>query len=105
MTAADNLKRPSIPLAIESVKTVWEHIPKKMVCKSFLKCGISNNIDTTEDDDQFEDFFQEGVAKTWDVADNDSYVDYYDGSPAIHGILDYDWASLFVDDKNVFEGC
>ena len=38
----DNIKRPLIPV----VKTVWERIPIEMVHKSYLKCGISNKIDS-----------------------------------------------------------
>jgi len=40
-------------------------------------------------------FNGEGVAETEDVADNDSYLDYYGNSPATHEIPDYDWASFF----------
>jgi len=32
------------------------------------------------------------------VVGNDSYADYY--SPATLDILDYDWASFFMDDEN-----
>ena len=50
LTAAGNLKRPPIYVVIGCVKTVWECIPEEMVCKSYLKCGISNKLDGTKDD-------------------------------------------------------
>jgi len=65
-----------------------------MVLQSFLKYGISNKIDGT-DDTLYEDFLSKGVAEAWDVADNSDYVDYYDESPVTFEILDYDWASFF----------
>ena len=65
---------------------------------SFLKCGISNKMEGTEDDALQEEFLGEGVAETEDVVGNDSYADYY--SPATLDILDYDWASFFMDDEN-----
>ena len=51
-------------------------------------------------------FLVKEFAETEDVADNDGYADYYNNSPATHEILDYDWASFFVDDENGsdFEG-
>jgi len=44
-----------------------------------------------EDDALYEDFLREDVAEseTEAVADNDSYTNYYDDSPATHEILDY----------------
>ena len=76
-----------------------------MVCKS-LKCSISNKMDGTKDDVLYEDFLDEGVAETEDVADNDCCADYYDDSPATHDIPDYSWASFFADEENDsdFEG-
>ena len=66
-----------------------------MVPKSFLKCGISNKMDGTEDDALYED-----------VADSGGYGNYYDYSVATCEIPDYDWVSFFADDDNDsnFEG-
>jgi len=65
---------------------MWGHIMKQMVCESFLKCGISNKMDGTEDDTLYEDFLGIGVAETEDVADNDCCADYYDDSHSTHEI-------------------
>jgi len=46
LTPAGNIKRPSIPVVIGSVKTMWECIPIEIVHKSYLKCGISNKMDS-----------------------------------------------------------
>ena len=79
---------------------MWGCIPEEMVCKSFLKCGISNKMDGMEDDALYEDFHGECVAKTEDVTDSDGYGNYYDDSVATCEIPDYDWVSFFADDKN-----
>ena len=55
----------------------------------FLKYGISNKKDRA-DDALCEDVLDKGDAETEDVADNDSYADYYDDSPATHEIPNYD---------------
>jgi len=78
LTHAGIIKRPSIYVVIGWVKTVWERIPVTVVCKSYLKCGISDNMDGPKYYALYEDFLGEGVAETEDVADNDGYADYYD---------------------------
>jgi len=50
LTAGGNLKKPGLSLVTSWVKTSWEDIPKEMVVKSFLKTGISNRMDGTEDE-------------------------------------------------------
>ena len=50
LTAEGNLKKPGLSLMTSWVKTSWEDIPKEMVVKSFLKTGISNRMDGTEDE-------------------------------------------------------
>jgi len=85
LTAAGNLSRPSIPVVIGWVKTVWECIPVEMVCRSYWKYGISNKMDETKDDALYEGFLgKESVAETGDMADDDGYANYYDDSPATH---------------------
>jgi len=95
LTAAGNLKKPSIPVVIGWAKTVWECIPKEMVHNSYLKYAISNKMDGTKDSAMYEDFLGEGIAETEDVVDNNSYADYFDDSSAKHEILDYNWAGFF----------
>ena len=49
-TKTGNMKRPSLSLVTYWVKEAWNDIPTEMVVKSFLKTGISNKMDGTEDD-------------------------------------------------------
>ena len=44
------LKRPSLSIVTTWVKEAWEDITAEMVKKSFLKTGIFNSMDGTEDD-------------------------------------------------------
>ena len=37
------------------VKDAWDSINKDIIIKSFKRCGISNNLDGTEDDALFEE--------------------------------------------------
>ena len=50
LTKGGNLKRPSLSMVITWVKEVWEDIPAEMVKKIFMKTGIYNIMDGTEDD-------------------------------------------------------
>ena len=55
LTKGGNLKRPSLSMVTTWVKEAWEDIPAEMVKKSFLKTGISNSMDWTEDDNLWQD--------------------------------------------------
>ena len=43
-------KRPSLSRVPTWVKEAWENTPAEMVKKSFLKIGIFNSMNGTEDD-------------------------------------------------------
>ena len=45
-----NLKRPILSMVTTWVKEACDDIPAEMVKKSFMKTGISNRMDETEDD-------------------------------------------------------
>jgi hypothetical protein len=49
LTKNGNLKKPSYKLICEWIIQAWEEIPSQMVIKSFLKCGISNADDGSQD--------------------------------------------------------
>ena len=55
LTAKGNLKRPPLPTVVTWVKKVWEDIPEAMIKKSFLKCCISNKMDSSKDDILWQD--------------------------------------------------
>ena len=43
-------KRPSDELIFSWISEAWHEIPGEMIVASFLKCGITNNLDGSEDD-------------------------------------------------------
>lgn len=105
-TKAGNLKRPSLVKVCEWIVNAWNAIPKEMVMKSFLKCGISNSLAGTENDAFYEEFtsncarysdcVEENVEEN--VESDDSYV--YD--PAL---TDEQVRELFnSDNESDFEG-
>ena len=58
-TKSGNFKRPDLQTVALWTKIAWEKIDAPLIVYSFKKCGISNNMDGTEDDilwtDQTED--------------------------------------------------
>ena len=50
VTATGRQKKPSEELIYLWILQAWNEIPAKMITASFLKCGITNNLDGTEDD-------------------------------------------------------
>lgn len=56
LTKAGNLRCSNIGAVRTWVSKGWDMIPPSMVVKSSLKCGISNNMDGTEDDELFSEF-------------------------------------------------
>ena len=55
LTKGGNLMKPDITVVVAWVKEAWDTIPAEMVKKSFLKCGISNAMDGSEDNMLYED--------------------------------------------------
>lgn len=49
-TASGRQKKPSEELIVSWIAAAWNDIPTEMVESSFLKCGITNNLDGSEDD-------------------------------------------------------
>ena len=50
-TASGKQKKPTKNQVLQWIKTAWETIPESMVRKSFLKTGITNALDGTQDDE------------------------------------------------------
>jgi hypothetical protein len=44
------IKRPDIEQLCEWIRKAWARISPALIEKSFKKCGISNKLDSTEDD-------------------------------------------------------
>ena len=50
LTRGGRLKKPSITLWCEWLVKAWNEIDAAIIVKAFLKCGISNALDGSEDD-------------------------------------------------------
>ena len=64
--ASGRQKKPSEELIVSWVAVAWNDIPAGMVESSFLKCGITNNLDGSEDDLVYEN--------SEEPIDDDSFV-------------------------------
>lgn len=50
LTPTGRQRKPSEELMCQWISEAWREIPREMVARSFLKCGITNSLDGTEDD-------------------------------------------------------
>ena len=83
-TKGGNLQKPDITLICQWVIDVWASIPSEMIVKAFLKCGISNAMDGSQDEAVYEeddDEVEEDVT-THDDDENNIYKD--DGEDYSH---------------------
>lgn len=85
LTPSGKVRKPTIPEVCQWVLTAWEGIKNEIVVKSFKKCGISNNLDGSEDEVIYEDSVYEntasGEAESGDESDDswkDEFQEYYD---------------------------
>ena len=107
MTPAGNRRPPALPTFLRWIKDAWDKVTPDIVRKSFKKCGISNDLDGTEDallfqesdsdsDADFEGFTAEDIEAASQAAaniastnmvldssseDSDSEDDFDAGSP------------------------
>ena len=97
-TAGGNLKKPALALVTQWVKDAWGDIPEEMVIKSFLKTGISNNLDGTEDDALWDE--------SEDNDDDDSDEDSVGEWDTDEKMTLAEWEALFgkSDDESDFDG-
>ena len=49
-TASGRQKKPSEELILSWIAGAWQDISEEMIESSFLKCGITNSLDGSEDD-------------------------------------------------------
>ena len=95
-TKGGNMKKPSLSLISSWLQTAWDEIPIDMVKKSFLKTGISNKMDGSEDDELWleaeeEESEDEDKAPNWATDEK---------------MTQEEWEKLFgsSDDDESFEG-
>ena len=81
------------------MKEAWESIPEELVAKSFLKCGISNAMDGTEDHVLYEEFVGGQAENEESDEENDKSEDelndFYDDYEA----TDADMRTLFEEES------
>ena len=53
-TATGRQKKPSEELICSWISEAWNDIPAEMIAAAFLKCGITNSLDGSEDDVVYE---------------------------------------------------
>lgn len=56
LTKAGNIKRPDITTVCQWTIDSWNDISSEIVIRSFIRCGISNSLDGTEDDELYSEF-------------------------------------------------
>ena len=102
LTKGGNLKKPSISLVTSWVKSAWDEIPAEIVVKSFLKTGISNSMDGTQDDELWTESQEDGSEED-DTEEDDTYLAGWDTDEKI---TQEEWEDLFgkSDDEEEFEG-
>ena len=107
LTKAGNLKRPDLGTVCSWVVKAWDKIPADMVIRSFLKCGISNSMDGTQDDELYSDSIRSDSVSSSSV--DDSVVqDEVDIDTGIYdeGLTEEQFHEMFghSDDEEEFEG-
>ena len=82
-TASGRQKKPSEELICSWISQVWNDIPAEMITASFLKCGITNNLDgsqddlvydSTEDTDELDDLFIENLFPSDSESDFEGFI-------------------------------
>ena len=96
-TKGGNLQKPDITLVCQWVKDAWDSIPNEMIRKAFLKCGISNAMDGTQDDAVYDDN-DDAEDDLLSDDDNDIYND--DGEDYAHVLEQFN----SDNDNSEFEG-
>ena len=107
-TASGNLKKPAVELVAQWVKTAWDDIPADMVERSFLKTGISNAMDGSQDDHLWSDDADDTDVPRDESDDIEDYSGWdADTDPSAAGFTPQEWDGLFGasdDEESDFEG-
>ena len=72
MTPKGNRRPPALPTFLKWIKEAWDQVTPEIIRKSFKKCGISNDLDGSEDnmlfmesdseeEEEFEGFTQDDI--------------------------------------------
>ena len=69
LTATGRQKKPSEELMCQWIIDAWQAIPREIIARSFLKCGITNSLDGSEDDLVFDSSSDESFEGDNDLID------------------------------------
>ena len=69
------MKIPSRQNVIDWMSTAWDSIDADIIIRSFLRCGISNAVDGSEDDEIRNEIPRDIEADITDGAHNEEYPD------------------------------
>ena len=98
LTKGGNFQKPDIMLVATWVKTAWNDIPEECIARAFLKCGISNAMNGTQDDAIYEEDIPAAQATTEKEDDDDDELDgMYDDNVQC---TDEEFRVLFGDSDN-----
>ena len=98
LTKGRNFQKPDITLVATWVKTAWHDVPGEMIAWAFLKCGISNAMDGTQDDAFYDEDIPAAQATTEKEDDDDDELDgMYDDNVQC---TDEEFRVLFGDSDN-----
>jgi len=83
-TANGYQKKPSEELILSGIAGAWQDISEEMIESSFLKCGITNTLDGSEDDlvyeadDDFNSELDDSLTRELFQSDSESEFDGFD---------------------------
>ncbi|CAI7926556.1 unnamed protein product [Closterium sp. NIES-54] len=46
---AGNMKKPPVELTLKWISAAWKSVPKELIQRAFLTCGINNALDGSQD--------------------------------------------------------
>ncbi|CAI7758259.1 unnamed protein product [Closterium sp. NIES-53] len=49
LTKKGNIKKPPVELTLKWISAAWKSVPKELIQRAFLTCGISNALDGSQD--------------------------------------------------------
>ena len=104
-TKVCNFRRPGLSVVCQWIISAWESLPRDMVIRSFLKCGILNSMDSTEDDALFHNLIERPSSLVPRDADTTDDCEFDDSFVYDAALTKKDIEDLFLSDSDEeFEG-
>ena len=104
-TKKGKMRAPSLVTMCEWVRDAWQQLDPAIIVKAFLKSGISNALDETENDYLWHE--PDSVQETSENSEDDDLLDidndFYDDATNTCGIEE--WTKLFGDSNSGAENC